>query len=388
MGRDGPAPAPAAARGGQIVASIRGEPRTFNRYVAADQASEVLSLLLQARLVRINRATFELEPWLAEKWESSPDGRTHTHSPAARAHLVRRHAAHLRRRAVFAAGGLRPESGKRPGRQPHRGRPAAARRRARPADRRLYLRRPRRAAASACSTGCRSCRSTSSRPRSPPARSRRPTTRSTPPAEVVGAGPFVLREYQPGQRVVLDRNPRYWRKAARRRGAAVPRSHRPADRPRAERGAAAHPVGRNRPHVDRAAAGRLRAGATGGRRRPAAPDRARRRPRCRRALVLPEARGERQGPALRVRRSGRSSARRSRTPWIGKRLRKPCSSSAAVPVWGPITPGNTRWFWPDIPRYPHNDDTREDAAARASASRIATATAWWKTRKAPRRASP
>ena len=77
-GGDGPAPGPAASRGGQIVASIRGEPRTFNRYVASDQTSEALSLLLQARLVRINRATFELEPWLAEKWESSPDGRTHT----------------------------------------------------------------------------------------------------------------------------------------------------------------------------------------------------------------------------------------------------------------------------------------------------------------------
>ena len=36
---------------------------------------------------------------------------------------------------------------------------------------------------------------------------------STPPTDVVGTGPFVLREYQPGQRVVLDRNPRYWRTA-------------------------------------------------------------------------------------------------------------------------------------------------------------------------------
>jgi peptide/nickel transport system substrate-binding protein len=24
---------------------------------------------------------------------------------------------------------------------------------------------------------------------------------------------------------------------------------------------------------------------------------------------------------------------------------------SAVPVWGPITPGNEEWFWPDIPRY-------------------------------------
>ena len=35
----------------------------------------------------------------------------------------------------------------------------------------------------------------------------------TPPADLVGTGPFVLREYQPGQRLVFERNPRYWRKA-------------------------------------------------------------------------------------------------------------------------------------------------------------------------------
>jgi peptide/nickel transport system substrate-binding protein len=29
---------------------------------------------------------------------------------------------------------------------------------------------------------------------------------------------------------------------------------------------------------------------------------------------------------------------------------------AAVPVWGPITPGNTQWFWPDVPRYAPDDE--------------------------------
>src|SRR5213078_1579658 len=42
------------------------------------QSSDLLSLLTQGRLVRINKATFALEPWLAETWESSEDGRTHT----------------------------------------------------------------------------------------------------------------------------------------------------------------------------------------------------------------------------------------------------------------------------------------------------------------------
>ena len=36
---------------------------------------------------------------------------------------------------------------------------------------------------------------------------------STPPSEIVGLGPFVLSAYVPGQRLVFDRNPRYFRKA-------------------------------------------------------------------------------------------------------------------------------------------------------------------------------
>jgi len=35
----------------------------------------------------------------------------------------------------------------------------------------------------------------------------------TAPADVVGLGPFVFASYEPGQRVVLERNPRYWRTA-------------------------------------------------------------------------------------------------------------------------------------------------------------------------------
>src|SRR5205809_901404 len=37
---------------------------------------------------------------------------------------------------------------------------------------------------------------------------------TTPPADIVGLGPFVLKEYVPGQRLVFARNPHYWRKDA------------------------------------------------------------------------------------------------------------------------------------------------------------------------------
>ena len=72
-----PADAP-PARGGQIVATLRAEPRSFNLIVARDQTTLILDAITQGRLVRVNRATFELEPWLAERWESSADGRTQT----------------------------------------------------------------------------------------------------------------------------------------------------------------------------------------------------------------------------------------------------------------------------------------------------------------------
>src|SRR6187399_179210 len=59
-----------ARRGGQLVVSVRSEPRSFNRIAVGNQST--------ARLVRVNKATFEVEPWLAERWDSSPDGLTHT----------------------------------------------------------------------------------------------------------------------------------------------------------------------------------------------------------------------------------------------------------------------------------------------------------------------
>jgi ABC-type transport system substrate-binding protein len=70
-------PAP-LERGGTLVASLRSEPRSYNRLVSRDFATEVVTLLTQARLVRVNRATQLVEPWLAEQWTSSPDGLVHT----------------------------------------------------------------------------------------------------------------------------------------------------------------------------------------------------------------------------------------------------------------------------------------------------------------------
>jgi peptide/nickel transport system substrate-binding protein len=355
MGREGPAPAPGAARGGQIVASIRGEPRTFNRYVAADQASEVLSLLLQARLVRINRSTFELEPWLAEKWESSPDGRTHT--------------IHLRPGLTWSDG------------MPLTAEDVLFSLRA------VYDPKVESVLADSLSAGGQPLRAASPDPQTVvftyPAPSGQGVrlldglpilpkhtleaalaagtfasayNTSTPPAEVVGAGPFVLREYQPGQRVVMDRNPRYWRKAPD--GAALPYLDRivlliipeqNAELLRIQAGETDLTSTELRPEdylpVRRAdEEGRLRLIELG-----VGPDAD--------ALwfcLKPEVKGKDPRFAF----VSRPEFRRAISHAVDREaFAENVFLGAAVPVWGPITPGNTRWFWPDNPRYPHNDDT-------------------------------
>ena len=89
---------------------------------------------------------------------------------------------------------------------------------------------------------------------------------STPPADLVGLGPFVLKEYVPGQRLEFARNPRYWRKDAN--GGALPYLDRVDDRDRSRPGRrAAAPRSRSTRHDDRRdAARRLHAAEARGRR--------------------------------------------------------------------------------------------------------------------------
>jgi len=72
-----PAP-PSLVAGGRVVGSIRSDPANYDRYVDNSSPTDVVTLLTQAPLVRVNRATDELEPWLAERWTTSPDGLTYT----------------------------------------------------------------------------------------------------------------------------------------------------------------------------------------------------------------------------------------------------------------------------------------------------------------------
>ena len=64
--------------GGRLVVSLRGEPKTLNPVIAADARSREVIGVMHADLVHINRATQLTEPSLAKSWKVSPDGLTYT----------------------------------------------------------------------------------------------------------------------------------------------------------------------------------------------------------------------------------------------------------------------------------------------------------------------
>ena len=61
-------------RGGKLVIAQRSEPRTFNPAMAVDQNSQGVNARMNADLVHINRATQKTEPALAKSWSISKDG--------------------------------------------------------------------------------------------------------------------------------------------------------------------------------------------------------------------------------------------------------------------------------------------------------------------------
>jgi len=54
--------------------SVRSEPQSFTGYTSHDATTHLVSLLTQAKLLRVNSATQDVEPWLAESWTRSDDG--------------------------------------------------------------------------------------------------------------------------------------------------------------------------------------------------------------------------------------------------------------------------------------------------------------------------
>jgi peptide/nickel transport system substrate-binding protein len=201
------------SRGGQIVASIHSDPRTFNRYLTQDVASDIVATLLNAKLVRLNRVDQEIEPWLAESWERSSDGRRYTMrlrtgvtfsdgQPFTADDVLFSFEAAYDQRDGAVVGSSLMVGGKPLGVEA----PDAAT---------VVVIFP-----EAFGPGVRILDNLPILPRHKLGASLKNGTfgkmwgTATPPGELAGLGPFVLKSYVPGQRLEFVRNPRYWRKNA------------------------------------------------------------------------------------------------------------------------------------------------------------------------------
>jgi peptide/nickel transport system substrate-binding protein len=71
-------PGEVGTAGGRAVVSLRAEPKTLNPLTAADAPSREAIGAMQADLIHINRATQLTEPALAKSWKVSPDGLRYT----------------------------------------------------------------------------------------------------------------------------------------------------------------------------------------------------------------------------------------------------------------------------------------------------------------------
>lgn len=195
-----------------LVTTLRSEPATFNRYTGAGRAypTVLITGLTHAGLVRINRLTDRVEPWLAESWEVSGDAlqydlhlregiRFSDGEPFTAADVAFSFAAIYDPRTaspfadVLRIGGepLRVEA--------H-------------GDRHVTIRFP-----APYGPGLRLLDGLPIYPRHRLAASLEAGTLgeawgpATPPGEIAGLGPFRLERHEPGQRLIFERNPHYWR---------------------------------------------------------------------------------------------------------------------------------------------------------------------------------
>ncbi len=193
---------------------MRTEPATFNRLRKRDSSTDLVSLLTQARLVRINHTTDDVEPWLAESWTRSADGRRYTitlrpnvtfsdgHPFTADDVVFTFAALYDPRTSSELVDALRLDG---------RNLDVSA-----PDPLTVVITFP-----SPFAPGVRILDNLPILPKHKLQASLDNGTfgsawgPNTPPSEIVGLGPFVLSEHVPGQRLVFERNPRYFRRDAR-----------------------------------------------------------------------------------------------------------------------------------------------------------------------------
>ena len=342
----------APRRGGQIVVSVRTEPQTFNRYTRRDWPTDLISLLVNAKLTRVNRVTQQVEPWLAERWDVSPDGTVYTVTlrpgvTFSDGHPFTADDVVFSFRAVYdgKSGSVLGDA------LMVRGRPLTVTAKD-PST--VEIRFP-----EAFAPGMRLLDNLPILPKHKLEAALdagafgSAWNLGTPPADVVGLGPYIIKEYSPGQRTVLERNPRYFRKDEA--GVQLPYLDR----------VIVEVVPDQNAELLRLASGDL-------------------------DITTAEVRPEDYAPLKRLADAGRITlldlgvaydadsfwfnlkpgafAGDARAAWIQRdELRQAISLAvdrqlfadtvylgAGVPVFGPVTPANKQWFSPAVPQTPHD----------------------------------
>lgn len=222
----GPSGAPTAEeasagprRGGRLVAPLGSEPKTLNPILASDADSLSVIQPMNADLIHIDRASQETRPALAERWTADDGGRRYTLTlrpglrfsdghPASADDVVFSFQAYLDERVESPQRDLLIVGG-----EPIRVRKVD--------DHTVEFRLAQPYAAAE-----RLFDGFAILPRHLLAESYEKGTLTeawgldTPPGRMAGLGPFRLRERRPGERLVLERNPYYWKKGED--GASLP----------------------------------------------------------------------------------------------------------------------------------------------------------------------
>jgi len=205
--------------GGRLVFALRSEPKTLNPVAAVDIPSKDVLGRLTADLIHIDRQTQRTAPALARSWSVSPDGRHYTLELRRGLRFSDGHPFDADD-VVFSFGCYLDERNGSPQRDLLivGGKPVAVRKL--DAHRvALDMEQPYAAAE-------RLFDSLAILPRHllekahQEGRLAKAWGLATPPAEIAGLGPFRLRSYVPGDRLVLERNPYYWK--VDRTGRALP----------------------------------------------------------------------------------------------------------------------------------------------------------------------
>jgi len=342
----------AVRRGGELLVSVRTDPRSFNRHAARDTTTNLVSNLTQATLVRINQATQAIEPSLAESWTTSDEGTRVTltlrrdvrfsdgHPFTPDDVLFAFEAAYNEKSGSALADSVQV-GGKKlqvAATGPHTvviTFPAPFAPGIRILDSLPIL--PRHRLDGALKAGALS----------------KAWGLGTPPSEIVGLGPFVLSEYVPGERVVFARNPHYFGKAPD--GAALPYLDRlvveiipdqSAELLRLESGQ----LDMMTSEISPEAYAPLKRAADQGR------------------VKLLNLGVSRNADGLWFNLKPGAFAGDARAAWLQRdELRRAISMAvdrhvfadtvffgAGVPVYGPETPANKNWYWAGMPQTPHD----------------------------------